>query len=302
VAKRRHALKAEPIDEAPGAEDPKNMVHVMNDCNEIGTIRDLAREARASIVTMLHHARTGHASADLSSIDLLSVLYGAILRGAAADPDRDRFILSKCHAAAALYSVLSLKGHFPSEELLTLGQPDSRLCTLVSTRAPGVELSTGALGHGLAFAVGAAIAANMEGSRRKIYVLTGDGELQEGSNWEAIMFASTRQLDNLTLVVDRNRSQKGKSTEDISALEPLADKFRAFGWAVAEVGGHDIGNLLAAFRSCPLLACRPSCILAETVKGKGVSFMEQRLEWHSRRLSDQDLKRALDEIRSGGND
>jgi transketolase len=278
------------------------MVHVMIDGNELSAIRRLSREVRASVVSMLHHAKMGHASADLSSTDLLTALYGGVLRGKMPDPDRDRFVMSKCHAAAALYSVLSLKGYFPRAELLTLGQPHSRLCTLVSTRAPGVELSTGALGHGLAFAVGAAIAAKMDSSSRKIYVLTGDGELQEGSNWEAIMFASTRLLDNLTLVVDRNRSQKGKSTEDVSALEPLADKFRSFGWAVIDVDGHDVRDLLGAFRSSPLVAHKPTCILAETVKGKGVSFMEQRLEWHSRRLEDQDLQRALDEIRSGSND
>jgi transketolase len=268
------------------------------DDGEVNCIRRLSKEVRASVVTMLHHTRMGHASADLSSTDILTALYGGILRGTTADPDRDRFIMSKCHAAAALYSVLSAKGYFPKEELLTLGQPHSRLCTLVSTRAPGVELSTGALGHGLAFAVGAAIAATMDGSNRKIYVLTGDGELQEGSNWEAAMFASTRKLDNLTLVVDRNRSQKGKSTEDVSALEPLADKFRSFGWAVVVVDGHDIGELLRVFRA-PAVMQKPTCILAETVKGKGVSFMEQRLEWHSKRLDDQDLKRALAEIGSG---
>ncbi len=273
----------------------RRVVSIGND--EVSAIRHLSKRVRTSVLTMLHHARMGHASADLSSADILTVLYGGILRGTMADPDRDRFIMSKCHAAAALYSVLSAKGYFPEEELLTLGQPHSRLCTLVSTRAPGVELSTGALGHGLAFAVGAAIAAAMDGSDRRIYVLTGDGELQEGSNWEAAMFASTRKLDNLTLVVDRNRSQKGKSTEDISALEPLGDKFRSFGWEVVVVDGHDIGELLRVFRS-PSAAQKPTCILAETVKGKGVSFMEQRLEWHSRRLDDQDLKRALDEIGS----
>ena len=267
--------------------------------DEVGALRRLSGDVRESVLTMLHHTKMGHASADLSAADLLTVLYGGILRGRIGDPDRDRFIMSKCHAAAALYSVLSAKGYFPKEELLTLGQPNSRLCTVVSKRAPGVELSTGALGHGLAFAVGAAIAAKMDGSSRRIYVLTGDGELQEGANWEAAMLASTRKLDNLTLVVDRNRSQKGASTEDISALEPLADKFRSFGWAVAEVDGHDISALLRMFRSVPIAQRKPTCILAETVKGKGVSFMAHSLEWHSRRLSDDDLQRALEEIRSG---
>lgn len=270
--------------------------------DEVKAIEELSRRVRISVLKTLHYTELGHAAADLSATDLLTALYGGVLRGTMEDQDRDRFVLSKCHAAAALYSVLSEKGYFPGDELLTLGQANSRLCTVVSTRTPGVELSTGALGHGMSFAVGAAIAAKMDGSDRRIYVITGDGELQEGSNWEAAMLASTKRLNNLTLIVDRNRFQKGASTEDISALEPLADKFRAFGWAVKAVDGHDIESLLRALRGAGLDQSRPTCVLAETIKGKGVSFMEQRLEWHSKRLTDKDLEQAIREIAGGGNE
>lgn len=270
--------------------------------DEVRAIRRLSRQIRASVVTMLHHTRMGHAAADMSAADMLSVLYGGVLRGRHDDPDRDRFVLSKSHAAAALYSVLSTRGCLPADELLTLGQPNSRLCAAASTRTPGVEFNTGALGHGLSLAVGCAIAAKMDGSSRRVYVLTGDGELQEGSNWEAAMLASTKKLDNLLLMVDRNRFQKGASTEDISALEPLADKFRSFGWAVETVDGHDIAALLTILRSAPLEPGRPTCVLAETIKGKGVSFMEQRLEWHSRRFTNEELELALAEIHEGSDD
>jgi transketolase len=263
----------------------------------------LTREVRALCLQMVHHAQVGHSGADLSSADILCALYGGVLRVDAAnpsDPARDRFILSKSHASAALYSVLSRRGFLPKEELRTFGAPGSRLCTAVSNRLTGVEMSTGALGHGLPFAVGAAIAARIVGSSRRIYVMTGDGELQEGSNWEAAMLAGTRGLDNLTLVVDRNRVQKGASTEEICALEPLEDKWRAFGWGVREVDGHDAWAVREALLAAPFVASRPSCLVANTVKGKGVSFMENHLAWHSRKLTDEDLARALDEI--WGND
>lgn len=263
---------------------------------------ELARWTRATTLKTLHRVRLGHIAADLSATDILTVLYGAVLNVDSTkpnDPERDRFVVSKSHCSGALYSLLAWKGFLEEEELTTYGQPHSRLCTVVSTRTPGVEFSTGALGHGLPFAVGAAIAAKLDGSARRVVVLTGDGELQEGSNWEAIMLASTRKLDNLTLIVDRNRVQKGASTEDINALEPLDAKFQAFGWAVRTVDGHDIEDLLASFQAVPFEPNRPSCLLAETVKGKGISFMEQNLEWHSKPLSDAELTRALAELERG---
>jgi transketolase len=266
---------------------------------ELATVEELARYARATALKVINRTGIGHAAADMSAADILAVLYGAVLDVSPAgwdDNERDRFVCSKSHASGALYSVLAWKGFLPEDELYSYGQPGSRLCTAVSSRLDGVEFSTGALGHGLPFAVGAAIAARLDGSPRRVYVMTGDGELQEGSNWEAAMLAATRELDNLTLVVDRNRVQKGASTEDINALEPLRGKFETFGWAVREVDGHDPGELLEAFRATPFEPGRPSCVLAETVKGKGVSFMENHLEWHSKRLTDADMERALAEI------
>ena len=263
---------------------------------------EMARYVRISSLAIVHRAGVGHPGADMSSADILSVLYNGVLRVNAADPadpERDRFICSKSHASAALYSALAARGFLSEEELETYGKPFSRLCTAVSNRLPGVELSTGALGHGLPFAVGAAIAARMDRSPRRVVVMTGDGELQEGSNWEALMLAATQKLANLLLVVDRNRVQKGASTEEINALEPLADKMRAFGWAVREVNGHDTAALRAAFESAPFEPGRPSCVLAATVKGKGVSFMENDLAWHSRKLTDALLSQALEELRRG---
>ncbi len=260
---------------------------------------DRAHEVRRLALSTVHHAGAGHAAADMSAADILTVLYWDFLRvdpKAPDDPERDRFICSKSHASAALYSVLATRGFLPEEELATFGQPNSRLCLAVSSRLPGVEMSTGALGHGLPFAVGAALAARLDRSPRRTVVLTGDGELQEGSNWEAMMFAAARGLEGLTLVVDRNRVQKGASTEEINALEPLEEKLRAFGWEVREVDGHDTVSLAEALAATPLAAARPSCLIARTVKGKGVSFMENDLSWHSGRMTDEQFAQALAEL------
>lgn len=266
-------------------------------------IEQIARRARALSLRTAFHAQDGHLGADMSAMDILCTLYFGVLRvGAqdAADPDRDRFVLSKAHASTAMYSVLSLKGFIPEDELETFGRANSRLSTVVSTRVPGVEFSTGSLGHGLPLATGAALAGRMDSSARRIAVLCGDGELQEGSNWEALMLAGTHGLSNLTLIVDRNLAQKGASTEDINALEPLDDKLRSFGWTVRHIDGHDVPDMLSVLRSLPLAERRPSCLIATTVKGKGVSFMESDLSWHSKRLTREMYERALAEL-DGGN-
>ncbi|PKW16300.1 transketolase [Saccharopolyspora spinosa] len=265
-------------------------------------IERIARRARALSLRTAFHAQDGHLGADMSAMDILCTLYFGVLRvdaQDAADPDRDRFVLSKAHASTAMYSVLSLKGFIPEEELETFGRANSRLSTVVSTRVPGVEFSTGSLGHGLPLATGAALAGRMDSSARRIVVLCGDGELQEGSNWEALMLAGTHGLSNLTLIVDRNLAQKGASTEDINALEPLDDKLRSFGWAVRHIDGHDVPDMLSVLRSLPLAEGRPSCLIAATVKGKGVSFMESDLSWHSRRLTREMYERALAELDEG---
>jgi transketolase len=259
----------------------------------------LARWVRATSLRMIAYSSNGHPAAELSAADILSVLYASVLCLDPSDPywpERDRFICSKSHASAGLYSALCSRGFLSEEELLTYGQPGSRLCTAVSSRLPGVEFATGALGHGLPFAAGAAIAAKLDHSARRVIVLCGDGELQEGSNWEAAMLAASRHLDNLTLVIDRNRVQKGASTEEINALEPLAAKWRAFGWGVRELDGHDHAALRDAFQQTPLKSGRPTCLIANTVKGKGVDFMENHLEWHGKQLSADDLTRALAQI------
>jgi transketolase len=249
---------------------------------------------------MVHRAGLGHPGGDMSSADILSVLYFAVLRVDPKDPSapgRDRFIMSKGHCSAALYATLAAAGFFPVEDLDTFGQPLSPLNGHpVRAKVPGVEASTGPLGHGLPIATGAALAAKLEAATWRTYVLTGDGELQEGSNWEAAMLAAHHGLDCLTLIVDRNGLQLGDTTERTVRLEPLAEKWRAFGWAVEEVDGHNHAALLSVFRRLPLEPGKPNCIIAHTRKGKGVSFMEDRVEWHHRVPSEQELELALREL------
>ncbi len=265
-----------------------------------GILKGLAREVRCRSLQMVHEASLGHPGGDLSAADILVTLYFGVLNVNPRCPDeplRDRFILSKGHCSASLYSTLALKGFFPTAELDEFMAPLSRLNGHPNrTALPGVEANTGPLGHGLPIAVGAALAAKMDGAAWKTFVLTGDGELQEGSNWEAIMAAAQYRLDNLVTIVDRNRIQQGGPTESILGVEPLADKFRAFGWSVREVDGHDCSALLSIFRAAPFEAGRPSCIVARTVKGKGVSFMENRAEWHHGVPNDEQLAAALREL------
>jgi len=249
---------------------------------------------------MVHRAGLGHPGGDLSSADILVVMYFVVLRldpNNPAAPERDRFIMSKGHCSASLYATLAEAGFLRPEDLNAYMQPLSPLNGHPDrTKVPGVEASTGTLGHGLPVAVGAALAAKMDRAAWRTYVLTGDGELQEGSNWEAAMAAAHYGLDNLTLIVDRNRFQQGDATERTVRLEPLLEKFRAFGWAAEEVDGHDHAALVALFERLPLEAGKPSCILAHTRKGKGVSFMEDRVEWHHRVPSKTELERALQEL------
>jgi len=252
---------------------------------------------------MVHRARLGHPGGDLSAADILVTLYFGTLRidpERPQWPDRDRFIMSKGHCSGALYTTLALRGFFPVSELETYMQPLSRLNGHPNRNAlPGVEANTGPLGHGLPIAVGAALAAKMDGAAWRTFVLTGDGELQEGSNWEAIMAAAHFGLDNLCVIVDRNGIQQGAPTESTIRMEPLADRFRAFGWAVREVAGHDHAALLAAFAALPADPGKPTCLIARTVKGRGVSFIENRPEWHHHVPSDAELAAALAELEGG---
>ena len=236
----------------------------------------------------------------MSSADIMAALFGSVLR---VDPDtprhplRDRFILSKGHCSAALYSALALSGFFPPNRLVEYMQPLSMLNGHPDrNKLPGVEANTGPLGHGLPIAVGVAKAARIQGASWRTFVLTGDGELQEGSNWEAAMAGAHFALDNLTVIVDRNRLQQGDRTESTMRLEPLADRWRAFGWEVREVDGHDMAALLQAFSDLPFVTGRPNCVIAHTRKGCGVSFMEDRAEWHHRVPTDEELAIALREL------
>jgi transketolase len=236
-------------------------------------------------MSMTHHAKLGHTGGDLSSADILATLFlGGILD---VDPDnphwpqRDRFVMSKGHCSGAFYSTLALRGFFPIEQLKTFMDPLSMLNGHPDrNKLPGVEANTGPLGHGLPIAVGIALAARMKSESWRVFVLVGDGELQEGSNWEAAMCAQQYGLDNLILIVDRNRIQQGDFTESTISMEPLADRWKAFGFAVTDLDGHDHLALHQAFLSVPIKKGRPSCFIARTVKGKGISFAENKPAWH----------------------
>jgi transketolase len=261
-------------------------------------LADMAAAVRSDIVRMIDRAQMGHIGGDLSVTDILVTLFGAVLRvdpDRPAWPDRDRFILSKGHCAAALYATLAHCGFFPREELMTFMAPLSMLNGHPDRKkVPGVETNTGPLGHGFPVAVGCALAAKLQGSGRRAYVVLGDGEMQEGSNWEAAMTAAHYELASLTAVVDRNRLQQGARTEDTTRLEPLGDKWRSFGWEVREVDGHDHAALLEGF--APSRTGSPVAVMANTTKGKGVSFIEDRVEWHHKVPSAEQVEAALAEL------
>lgn len=257
-----------------------------------------ARRIRRRILTTIQGAGLGHVGGDLSVTDILVTLFEAVLDLDPADPawpQRDRFILSKGHCAAALYSVLAECGYFPVDRLAHFAAPLSPLNGHPNRRkVPGVETNTGPLGHGLPVGVGCATAGQLQGATWRTFVVLGDGELQEGSNWEAAMYAAQRRLGRLTAIVDRNRLQQGASTQETNDPEPLADKWRAFGWDIAVVDGHAHAQLLAVL-SRPA-GDRPLAVIANTVKGKGVSFMENGVEWHHKVPSAAQVEAALKEL------
>jgi transketolase len=252
--------------------------------DKISLIRQKALWMRRTAFRMVHDAQLGHPGGDFSATDIMATLYFGVLRYDPANPsmvDRDRFIMSKGHATGALYTALCAAGYFPESWLSTYMQPKSMLNGHPNRNyLPGVETNTGPLGHGFPVALGIAIAGKLAGLSYRTFVLTGDGELQEGSNWEAAMSAGNRKLRNLTLIVDRNRLQQGMGTEDTNGLDPLDDKFRAFGWHVEMVDGHDPEALLAVLSASPEAREKPLCVIANTIKGKGVSFMENQASWH----------------------
>lgn len=256
-------------------------------------------EYRRTILRIIKQARAGHTGGDLSAIDILNVLYNHTLRVSPetfTDPNRDRYVQSKGHCVEALYTILADQGFFPVEELDTLCKYQSHFIGHPTRSVPGIEQNTGALGHGLAVAVGMAIAAKLDGRSYRVFTLLGDGELDEGSNWEASLAASHYHLDNLVVIIDRNGLQITGSTEDVNPLEPLTDKFRAFGYAVREVDGNDTSALVALFDQIPFEPDKPNLVIAHTIKGKGVSFIENSHKWHHRVPSDEEYDAALHEL------
>lgn len=276
----------------------------MSEVERIGEVekrlRRAASEVRAHALEMVHHAKVGHPGGDLSATDVLVTLYLAIMRIDAKNPawpERDRFIMSKGHCSGAFYATLAQAGLLDVEALKTYMDPLSKLNGHPDrNKVAGVEANTGPLGHGLPIATGAALAAKIQGASWRAFVMTGDGELQEGSNWEAAMSAAQYQLDNLVLIIDRNRIQQGDFTENTIKMDPLADKWRAFGWAVDEVDGHDYSALLQRFRAIPIETGKPTCIIANTIKGRGVSFMENKPEWHHGVPTSEQLAAAKAEL------
>lgn len=271
---------------------------------KIEKLRQLATAIRMRDLEMIHGAKLGHIGGDFSVTDILVTLYFAVLKvnpQQPDDPQRDRFILSKGHAAGALYTTLAHAGFFPLDELQTFAKPLSRLNGHPNrVKVPGVETNTGPLGHGVPVAVGCALGAKMSGASWRTFVVTGDGELQEGSNWEAALTAAHYKLDNLTLIVDRNRLQQGDFTEQTIQLDPLAEKWRAFGFALREVNGHDYAALLQTFEALPFEPGKPSCIIAHTHKGQGVSFMRDQAAWHHKVPNAEEYERALQELNTPG--
>ena len=269
---------------------------------EIKELKEAATEVRRNIVKIVHNSKSGHPGGSLSGADILTVLYKKSLNipsewDKSADfENRDRFILSKGHASPLLYSILAMKGIIPKEELMTFRKFHSKLQGHPAKHyLSGIETSTGSLGQGLSIGCGMAEGLKLKQNPANVVVYTGDGELQEGSCWEAFMQAAHRKLDNLIAIIDRNKLQIDGCTENVMALDNLADKLRAFNWEVIEINGHDYNEIYEAVEAAKK-ADRPCAIIAHTTKGKGVSFMENQAGWHGKAPSDEQLAQALAEL------
>lgn len=268
------------------------------DTKKIAFLEEKARSLRADIVKTLHKSQSGHTGGSLSAIDMVTALYFHVMRHRPAEPrweERDRFVLCKGHAAPALYVALADAGYFPKEDLMTLrrlgshlqGHPDSK-------GTPGVEVCTGSLGQGLSMANGMALGLRLDGSGSRVYALLGDGELQEGQVWEAAMAAGHYKLDNLCALVDVNRLQIDGEVANVMNVEPVTDKFLAFGWNVIDIDGHDMAAIIGALGKAATVKGKPTVIVARTVKGKGVSFFENKASYHGVPPSDEELPKALE--------
>jgi transketolase len=272
----------------------------VNSTLNVPGLQQIAKTIRRDIVSMVANANSGHPGGSLSSVEILVSLYYGIMQHDPKNPaweDRDRFILSKGHAAPVLYSTLAESGYFPVSELMTLRKLDSRLQGHTErNRLPGVEMSAGSLGQGLSFAIGCALAGKLNNKSYRVYALLGDGECDEGQVWEAAMAATHFRADNLCAIVDKNGLQIDGWTRDIMNTEPLADKWRAFGWNVIDTDGHDFEKLIDAFEHARSTKQQPTVIIARTVKGKGVSFMENNVDFHGKSPNAAQLEQALKEL------
>jgi transketolase len=273
--------------------------------NSVASLSQTAQEIRGLALKAITNASSGHPGGSLSIADILAVLYFGILKHDSKNPnweERDRLIISKGHASPAVYAVLALAGYFPADEFInTFRKINSKFQGHIDRlKVPGVEASTGSLGHGLSIANGVALGLRLKpDSKNKVYALLSDGELQEGQNWEAIMAASHYKLGNLTVIIDRNRLQLDGMTEKTMALEPLAEKFEAFGWLVKEIDGHNIEALQNVFKESSQRdnTAQPLVIIANTIKGKGISFMENQVKWHGTSPKKEELEKALLELK-----
>lgn len=266
---------------------------------DIKSLKKISLECRKNLTTIVYDAKTGHIGGSLSATDILVALYYGVMNIDPENPDwkdRDRFILSKGHSVEGYYSILASLGYFPKEMLTTYCKFGSSLTGHPNIKLPGVDMCTGALGHGLPVAIGMALAAKMNGQKYKVYVLMGDGEQDEGSNWEAAMSAAKFKLDNLVGIVDYNRLQISGTTDYVMPLGNLLEKYRSFGWNAVEIDGHNMEKLIETFRSVPFEKGKPNMIIADTIKGKGISFMENQAKWHHGVLNDEQYKTAMAEL------
>ncbi len=262
-------------------------------------LRQMAQQVRFHVVDMVHHVQSGHIGGSLSAAEILTALYFDIMNidpDNPKRPDRDRMLMSKGHACPVLYASLALRGFFPVEELRTLRQFESRLQGHPVIKTPGVDMTTGSLGIGFGVAVGMAMEAKLSGASYNVYALLGDGELNEGVVWEAASAAQKYRLDNLVAIIDRNNLQNDGVSDTIMPMEPLDRKFEAFNWEVRRINGHDMQQVLQTLEEARDFRGKPFCIVADTVKGKGVSFMENQRSWHGSPPNDEQYRQAVSEI------
>jgi len=263
------------------------------------TLKKESLKTRIDLLKMIKEAGTGHTGSSLSNTDILTALYYGVLKIDPANPEweeRDRYIQSKGHAVESLWVTLANKGFFPKEELKTFSKFDSRLIGHPNNKVPGVEMNTGSLGHGLSISVGMALAAKLDNKSYRVFTLMGDGELAEGSIWEAAMAAAQYKLDNLIGIIDRNHLQITGKTKDVMNIEPLDEKWKSFGWEVVQADGHNLVELVNVLNNTPIVTDKPTMVIANTVKGKGVPMAENQAGWHHHVPTDEELEIALNEL------